>query len=352
MQFHTTIVCNLLMKMSLNDINNLLKSYLDKSSVEDKEVVEDWLAENGVENDEWKHMDATARKQWLSDLYIDVQKSIQSKDRDEDIIKINPIFNVNVLKLVASIAAILVLIYGSYVTWPAFHAQVNTVSYKEVNVSSGMRKFLVLDDGTRIWLNSGSNLKYPSQFKGKKREVYLQGEAYFEVSHSDKIPFIVHTGKLKTKVLGTVFNITAYENDPDVKVALISGKVEVIKDISDKELGTLVLQPKQVASYQKNAENLVKKTTSEKGINRYSAWRDGKLMFDETPMSEVLNRLSLAYDVKFKLIDEKMNGCTITGSFNVDQGIEEIIQSISISIGAKVIRESNKITLIGKGCTN
>ena len=337
--------------MSLNDINGLLKRYLDgKCSAEESQLVKNWLAENGEENDEWKHMDDTARQQWLSYLYEDVQKSIQLNDEDKNIININPASGLRVWKLIASIAATFVLIFGLYAAWPTLQDRISPVSYHELSAASGIRKLLVLDDGTRLWLNSGSSLKYPSRFKGKKREVYLQGEAYFEVAHNAEIPFIVHAGKLRTRVLGTTFNIRAYKDDPDVKVTLFTGKVEVIREISDNETSKLILLPKQEVTYRKDAGTLVKKTVSNISVNNSSAWKEGKLIFDETPVSEVLKRLSLAYNVKFILADEKINGCTITGSFSVSQNIEEILKSISISMDGKFVREADQFTLIGHGC--
>lgn len=338
--------------MSLNDINSLLKCYLDgKCSAEESRLVENWLSGNGVENDEWKHMDDTARKQWLSYLYRDVQKSIQLKDEDRNIVPINPAPNLRAWKLIASIAGIFILLYGLYTAWPNLENRISTVSYNELSVPSGMCKLLVLNDGTRLWLNSGSSLKYPGRFKGKKREVYLQGEAYFEVVHNADIPFIVHAGKLSTRVLGTTFNIRAYKDDPDVKVTLFTGKVEVIREISNKETSKLILLPKQVATYRKDAGSLIKTTVSNISINQYLAWKDGKLIFDETPVSEVLRRLSLAYGVKFILTDEKINRCTITGAFNVNQKIEEVLQSISISIDGKFVKDANSFTLMGQGCS-
>lgn len=346
--------------MSLNDIKGLLKRYLDgKCSAEESRLVENWLAENGGENTEWEFMNVTTRQQWLSYLYEDVQKSIQLKEEDKTIIpayrtgrNINSSSRLGIWKLIISMAAMFVLICGLYVAWPSLQDRISPVSYHELSAASGVRKLLVLDDGTRLWLNSGSSLKYPSRFKGKNREVYLQGEAYFEVTHNAEIPFIVHTGKLRTRVLGTTFNIRAYKDDQDVKVTLFTGKVEVIKEISDKESSKLILLPKQEATYRKDAGSLVKTTVNNITINHHSAWKDGKLIFDETPMPEVLKRLGLAYDVKFILADEKINGCTITGSFNDGQNIEEILQSISVSIDGKFIREreADQFTLIGQGC--
>lgn len=345
--------------MSLNDINSLLKRYLDgKCSDEESRLVENWLTENGAENGEWKQMNDTTRQQWLSYLYRDVQRSIQLKHEDKSLISayltgknINPTSNLRRSKLIASIAAMCVLIGGLYAVWPTLQDRISPVSYKELSVASGIRKLLVLDDGTRLWLNSGSSLKYPSRFKGKKREVHLQGEAYFEVAHNTEIPFIVHTGKLRTRVLGTTFNIKAYKDDPDVKVILFTGKVEIIREINDKETDKLILLPKQGATYRKDSGSLIKTTVSTTTINHYSAWKDGKLIFDETPMQDVLKRLSLAYNVKFTLTDEKINKCTITGSFNVNQKIEEILQSISVSMDGKFIREADQFTLISEGCT-
>lgn len=344
--------------MSLNDINGLLERYLDgKCSAEECLLVENWLAKNGGENTEWEQMNDKARQQWLSDLFGDVQKSILLK---HEIKNIRPAYrrgrNLNsssgrgVWKLIVSMAATFVMICGLYVAWPTLQDQINPVSYYELNAASGIRKLLVLDDGTRLWLNSGSSLKYPSRFKGKNREVYLQGEAYFEVAHNAESPFIVHAGKLSTKVLGTTFNVRAYKNDPDIRVTLFTGKVEVIRELYPKESNKLILLPKQEATFLKDAGSLIKTTLNNSIINQHSAWKDGRLIFDEMPMPEVLKRLGLAYDVKFILTDEKINGCTITGSFNMSQNIEEILKSISISVDGKFVREANQFTLTGQGC--
>lgn len=328
--------------MDINQLDRVLKRYMEgKSDAEETRMIEDWLNSDWKKSEEWDSMDEASRNKLLAHLYEEVQQTIRSKK------KIIPITHRSSWRLAGSIAAMLLLVCGLYFTWPSLLDLIDPVVYKQVSVSTGKMKKLVLADGTQLWLNSGSSLKYPERFSRKNREVYLEGEAYFEVAHRADNPFIVHTGQLKTKVLGTVFNITAYEGRQAVKVVLLSGKVEVSKEKPGEE-DSLILLPSQAATYQKNGGSLVK--TDEKYTGQYSGWKEGKLIFNDTPMTEVLERLSISYNMKFELENEKLKGCKITGTFSTHQKPEEIIKSIAISIGGKYLKTADKIILQGEGC--
>lgn len=331
--------------MKRKNVNDLLMRYSrGECSSDEVRLVEDWLAENWEENDEWKLMDDSSRKRWLSSLYGEIQDTIRQENRNN----VKSLFRYKVWKSVASLAAMLMVTFGLYFTWSMLKDHNPSVSYQQVSVPPGELRELVLEDGTRLWLNSKSSLKYPMEFNGKEREVYLDGEAYFEVAHNAKKPFIVHTGELKTRVLGTVFNIVAYQDNTEVRVVLLSGKVEVTEERGSAERGSLILQPKQAARYQKEAQALIKTEISDP--TQYSAWKEGKLVFDETPMYEVLDRLSVSYDVTFVLKNARLNGCKITGSFTTRQKVERVVESIVLSIGGKYIQNANQFTLEGEGC--
>ena len=331
--------------MKRENVNDLLTRYIKGECTADEiHVVEEWLAQNWEDNNEWKLMDDYSRQQWLSSLYGDIQNTIQLENKN----RVKPLSHYKVWKSVASIAALLLVTFGLYFTLSLLKSWNAPISYQQVSVPSGELKELVLEDGTRLWLNSKSSLKYPLKFNGREREVYLDGEAYFEVAHNDKQPFVVHTGELKTRVLGTIFNIVAYQDHAEVKVVLLSGKVEVMKEDDLNEVNPLILQPKQVAKYQKGDQALSKSDIND--TNQYSAWKDGKLIFDETLLNEVLDRLSVSYNVRFVLKNPKLNGCKITGSFTTLQKIDQIVESIVLSIGGKYIKNSNQFILDGEGC--
>ncbi len=328
--------------MDINRLDRVLKRYIEgKSSAEEIRMIEDWLNSDWKKSEQWDNMDGASRNKLLADLYDEVQQTIHSRRK---VVSLN---HSSRWRMIGSIAATVLLVCGLYFTWPSLIDMIAPAAYKQVSVSAGKMKKLVLADGTQLWLNSGSRLTYPERFNRKSREVYLDGEAYFEVSHQASRPFIVHTGQLETKVLGTVFNITAYGNRKDVKVVLLSGKVEVRKTETESESG-LILLPKQAATYQKNGGSLVK--TDERYTGQYSGWKEGKLIFNDTPMTEVLERLSISYNMKFEVENEKLKNCKITGTFSTHQKPEEIIKSIAISIGGKYLKVSDRIIIQGEGC--
>ena len=333
--------------MNLDKIDILLRRYQQReTSVEENRLVETWLAENDGGGQRWNKMDDESQKQFLSELYTDIASITQLQGgttskpahRNDDF---------RLWRSVSSIAALFVVACGLYLAWPGLQRWITPVSY-QVRTTTVKPELVILDDGTKVWLNSGSSLKYPDQFKGPNREVHLQGEAYFEVAHNASAPFLVHTGNLTTKVLGTIFNVRAYADDAEVRIILSSGKVEVIKNEQNTERKGLTLLPSQMVTYHKSAGSLLKSRVS--NAYEYSAWKEGKLIFDETPVSEVFNRLGHIYGVKFSFTDKEIKECAITGSFNINQKLEEILQSISLSVDGEFIRRANQITFSGQGC--
>ena len=177
------------------------------------------------------------------------------------------------------------------------------VAYKEVFTSNGTRMAFNLDDGTKVWLNAGSSLKYPEKFTGGQRSVYLKGEAYFEV-HSDKTkPFIVNTQSISVKATGTKFNVRAYVDHKQSEVSLLSGKVSVSKaGAIDKSMISL-LKPNQHLNY-----NIIFQQASieEGDLYKYVAWREGKLIFRNDPLSDVLERIGEFHNVHFQFKDKQL----------------------------------------------
>jgi ferric-dicitrate binding protein FerR (iron transport regulator) len=144
-------------------------------------------------------------------------------------------------------AAILIipLVLGGFF-WQQFHVTDKTaVAYKEVFTSNGSRLVFNLDDGTKVWLNAGSSLKYPEKFTTLQRNVYLKGEAYFEVKSDKTKPFIVNTQSISVKATGTKFNVRAYLNQKESEVSLLSGKVSVSKSGTEDKAMITLLQPNQ-----------------------------------------------------------------------------------------------------------
>ncbi|MEN8118133.1 MAG: FecR domain-containing protein [Bacteroidota bacterium] len=172
----------------------------------------------------------------------------------------------------------------------------------EIIAPIGSRTVLQLSDGTEVNLNYGSKIKYPGNFTGDTREVILLGEGYFDVAHNPDKPFIVKTGKLNVKALGTEFNVHAYPGDDVVATTLVEGKV-VIEKILPGEKTELVgaMIPGQHVAYNQKTD----KVLSTKGkIDKYIAWKDGKLVFDNEPISSVAEKLSRMFNVDIEVADE------------------------------------------------
>src|SRR5690554_2690100 len=172
----------------------------------------------------------------------------------------------------------------------------------EIIAPVGSRTVVQLADGSEVHLNYGSRLKYPQIFSGGYREVELSGEGYFDVAYNPDKPFIVKTGTMNVKALGTAFNVLAYAGHDAVETTLVNGKVVLEKVDTGGEvkvIGSMV--PGQHVNYDINT-GLV--TSSEGQIEKYIAWKDGKLIFDETSILKVAEKLGRMYNVDIEVANE------------------------------------------------
>ncbi|MNK00160.1 fec operon regulator FecR [compost metagenome] len=173
---------------------------------------------------------------------------------------------------------------------------------------------IVLPDGTKVWMNANSSLSYPSKFAGAERLVELHGEAYFEVTKNPKQPFIVKTTEQQIKVLGTHFNINAYDNDRTVQTTLVEGKVEV-----QHQQQKMVLIPNQQAISKGS-------TLSKKNVDatEYITWRDGYFTFHNATPNEIMQQLARWYDLNVRLDNSEINE-RFSGKINKQMNLQEIL---------------------------
>ena len=173
----------------------------------------------------------------------------------------------------------------------------------EVISPVGSRTVVQLSDGTEVNLNYGSKIKYPRNFSGDTREITLTGEGYFNVAHNPDKPFIVKTEALNVTALGTQFNVQSYSGDNVISTTLVDGKVVIDKKLSNntiKRLGTMV--PGQHLKYNTKLREI---TSSTKGnIDKYIAWTNGEMVFDNTPITEVARELSRKFNVEIEVADD------------------------------------------------
>lgn len=192
--------------------------------------------------------------------------------------------------------------------------------YAEIYAPTGTRAKFQLPDGTEGWLNSGSSIKYPVDFRDRRVEV--AGEAWFDVTPKTSSEFRVVTPYFDIKVLGTRFNVIAYENEETARVILEKGKVAIV-DKNDKT--RLELHPDQQIIYNKSKKTLMKSTIDSKA---YTSWIDGLLIFKNEPMSEIVRRLGQKYNADIILKDEALKSLEFRATFQ-DESLDEICRMLS-----------------------
>ncbi len=203
-------------------------------------------------------------------------------------------------------------------------------------VPYGKRSNITLADGTKVWINSGTQLDFPSEFVGKNREINVNGEIYIEVKEDKKRPFIVTTNKMSVKVYGTAFNVTAYKEEDSNSIVLVEGKVGVKANGNSKES---YLQPNEKLDLTVNG--MVKKVVD---VSEYISWTRDVLEFEETPISEILKKVGRYYNVRFENSPEiALNELTCSGKLFLSNSLDSVMTSISALSSTKYKRENNII---------
>lgn len=190
---------------------------------------------------------------------------------------------------------------------------------QQVIVPAGQRAELVLADGTKVWLNSKSRLEYPASFGWGKRRVALSGEGYFEVTHDERKPFVVETGRFDVRVLGTTFNVYAYDDD-SFEAALLDGSVEVSSHADAAE--RLVLRPYEAAVM---AADGTLRRTALTDMGRFR-WTEGLICLDDVPFGELIARFSDYFSIPILLKNPKLYDIRCTGKFRQSDGIDYSLQ--------------------------
>lgn len=202
-----------------------------------------------------------------------------------------------------------------------------------------------LPDGTKVILNKDSKLDYPPAFHQASRDVYLSGEAYFDVKRDPGKPFLVHTGKIVTRVLGTSFNIKAYPGETALAVTVTRGKVQVQSDNTKKTLGILIAGDQLIIDKKTNEISLNKAN-----VDQVTEWKTNDLLFDDATVDEVVIALGNHYSVSFVFEHDALRNCRLTANF-LDDSLSQSLDVICALINASWEQiDSTTIKLKGKGC--
>ena len=243
------------------------------------------------------------------------------------------------LKIAATVSFILIASYflftGNNTT------EQNTLTAKSVvrTTTRGQKMDVFLPDGTQVRLNSNSHISYPEKFSDDTREVTLDGEAYFKVTHDATKPFIVHTGNTSTTVLGTSFNV--HSDQKAVTVTLVEGKVDV-----STATGVATLSPNQQAIIKSGSENI---NTQPVDVGNYTAWTTNSLIFDNIPLSEVFATMENWYNVDIEVNSKALNDCIITARYE-NESLENVMNSLRFMLKVQYQINDHAVVVSGKGC--
>lgn len=235
---------------------------------------------------------------------------------------------------VAAILLLPLLILSAYLYFKPASQIAET--YQELFTPYGTWSVVNLPDGSKVWLNAGSSLKYPTQFSDKQRVVSMQGEAYFEVESDKEHPFIVKTKQLTVEATGTAFNVNAYAPDHVAAVTLVKGKVAVTLD----QKKTISLSPGEKIDY-----NLATSLYNVNKTNTYKwcSWKDGILIFRDDPLEYVFKRLGQTYNVEFILKDAELGKYSYKATFE-GESLNEILRLLEMSAPIRCKEVSNRNT--------
>lgn len=244
----------------------------------------------------------------------------------------------------AGIAAIALILIASGIYF--FLNNHNRITWIEVRtIAQSAPEKITLPDGSFVQLNASSLLRYPKKFSSKNREVYLDGEAYFDVVKDKKRTFIVHTDEQQISVLGTQFNVLGYSTDPFAVTTLISGMVKVkTADKNDKLQNEIIMHPNQQIKFDKTDQKI---TLTEVDAEEAMSWIKGVYSFKDIPLGEIAKRLEKIYNITILIPDETSRNEKYTGKFFARQNIEEVIHILNFK-NQFDYRTSNDTIFLGK----
>jgi ferric-dicitrate binding protein FerR (iron transport regulator) len=342
-------------------IKSLFISYLEKDiSKSDKEYLVQWINKNPGSVKELNEL----RQMWnlagISDK-IDSkladnewQQFLQKIEKGKSIrLKLQPTFMVWLPRM----AAIFILgaIISAAVTYSVFNSANSDLVYQEINTPAGAKSKVTLPDGSTVWLNAESNMRYSNKFGKKDREIFLTGEAFFEVAKNKSKVFVVQAADLSIKAYGTAFNVKSYPEENTVEATLIEGSIGVKRSGLNKDnKDEVMLEPNQRVVYYKSAVKKVNEKTTEiepgtepvnsekrekqltymisKGIDpvQFTSWKEGTLSITSENLADLAIKLERKYDVKIQFENDALKKIKFSGSLK-DETVEQVIEAIGIA---------------------
>jgi len=216
--------------------------------------------------------------------------------------------------------------------------------YNSLIVPYGKQSEIILSDGSKVYLNSGSKLVFPPIFMGDQREVFLEGEGIFEVAHNKDQPFIVKSNNHEIEVLGTVFNVSNYPDDGTIKTVLKSGSVQLNykNDSFFASKESIKITPGTMAVFSKNEKNIKTNTVA---IEKYFSWQEGIFMFENDSFHTIAKRITRYYNVEITIEDKILEKELFSGSLDVKESVDQVLKIIQLTSDFDYTINNNIITI-------
>ena len=315
------------MQDKYSNIEELLPRFCEGRTTEQESLlVEEWIAEDEAHADlvNQIHFLYLATDTLAVRKKINIEKALGKAERRITEKKISWWEWTQRIAAVLSIP----LLISVFLMYAKLNTSQETAQMIEVKTNPGITTSVILPDSTVVYLNSESSLRYRSQFVGDTRDVELVGEAYFDVAKDSKKRFIISTShQSQIEVYGTSFNVEAYANDNKVSTTLVEGKIGFLFKDKSGTNKKIDLSPNHKLIYDPLSGNIEMYATS---CESETAWKDGKMVFNNTPMKDILRTLSKRYNVEFVVKNRNLEGYAFTGTFTT-QRLEHIMEIFKIS---------------------
>jgi transmembrane sensor len=326
-------------------IDDLLAKYLaDETNTHESDTISEWIIASednqktfdhskiiweSTKNQQKVNVDAAWKK-----LNITKAKELQNSDNHE----VKPIIKLNWVSNFLKIAAVLVVLFG---LWFVAAKQFTTPQNNVLTFKSGNQAIeKILPDGTKILLSKNSEITYPKSFEGDTREIKLTGEGFFDVHHDAAHPFIIHTQGTDVRVLGTSFNVRAY--NAQVQVLVKTGRVQFSKNKNQ-----VILTKGQKGEILANVDTIIKSEVAE--VRTIENDKVNSFVFNKMSLGEVAKNLSDTFGKEIKFSQDKIKNCKLTVTFQ-NEKLENIIAVIAETFNLKIDNQIDTIILSGEGC--
>jgi ferric-dicitrate binding protein FerR (iron transport regulator) len=297
--------------------------------------VENWLAEHWVLSPE---IDSTTL---IENVFRQIQE-YQKTNSESKRFSLSRILNL----YQRAAALLLIPIVGLGILFWISQYNQSSGSFTETIAPRGQKSQIILADGTKVWLNSDTKIKYPGTFSKNQRDIYLDGEAFFEVSKNEHQPFVVHTSQLVVKVLGTKFNVKAYADEEQIETSLFEGKVnlEWNANSSGQTIEKEVI-PGQSFLYSKSEHQLA--------VNRFpqdeiDGWKKNQLIFKDDTFSNLVRKVERWYDVDVIYDEKQFNDRRLTVELHEGERLERLMEIVGLTLSVNCRYEKDKIILTPK----